>query len=559
MTQFKKNYNAQSRTYSSSWSAINVGCEACHGPGSNHVSWTGLPNSLRQDDANKGLLLLFNERDGVKWKIQPESGNARSEKAPISMRKEVDMCARCHSRRSQISDDYHVEKSLLNTHLPALLENGLFWNDGQMKEEVYNHASFEQSKMYRKGVTCSDCHDPHSQRLRLPGNQTCLQCHASTKYDSTSHHFHQATSPGASCAGCHMPTTTYMSIDPRHDHSIRVPRPDLSLSNGTPNACNKCHTDKTIRWAANAALRWYPQLTRRAPELAAALMSGQKLDSNSIALLDNVMADPEQSSIVRATALSRIPTGVSTERTVAMLLDKDPLLRMTAIEAISGMPEEFRSVWLRPLLSDPVTGVRISAARWLADVSTADWNKLDKIALVAAEKEYVAVQYFNADRPEAYNNLATFYADQQDWENAESALKIAIEMDPSGAVSLMNLADIYRAQGKEENAHSVLQQVIRTNPGNALAQHAMGLSLIRQKQTGNALTHLHDATQLEPANTHFAFVYMLALDSSGNHVKAVAEWERAIRYHPTDQELMSICRRKEWNQVPHCVVILNRL
>ncbi len=559
MTQFKKNYDAQTRTYSSSWSALNVGCEACHGPGSNHVSWAGLSNSLRQEDGNKGLMSLFNERNGVKWSIQPDSGNAKSEQTPLSMRKEVEMCARCHSRRSQISDDYHAEQSLLNTHLPALLENSLFWNDGQMKEEVYNHASFEQSKMYRKGVTCSDCHDPHSQRLRLPGNQTCLQCHLSTKYDSTSHHFHTASSPGASCAACHMPTTTYMSIDPRHDHSIRVPRPDLSLSNGIPNACNKCHTDKTVQWAADAALRWYPQLTRRAPELAAVLMSGQKLDRDAITMLNNVMADPKQSSIVRATALSRIPTGVSTERTVAMLLDKDPLLRMTAIEACSGMPEEFRAVWLRPLLSDPVKGVRISAARWLAGVFTADWNESDKNSLVAAEKEYVAVQYFNADRPEAYNNLATFYADQQDWGNAESASKIAIEMDPSGAVSRLNLADIYRSQGKEKNAQKVLQQVIRTDPKNALAQHALGLSLIRQKHTAQALTYLHEATQLEPDNTHFAFVYTLALGSNGNHVRAIAEWERAIKDHPADQELLSICRRKEWNQVPQCVAVAGRL
>src|SRR5262249_43419870 len=125
-------------------------------------------------------------------------------------------------------------------------------------DEVYNYASFLQSKMYSKGVTCSDCHDPHTQKLRAPANGVCAQCHRPATYDTSAHHFHRAGSPGAQCAACHMPDTMYMQIDARRDHSIRIPRPDLSVTLGVPNACNRCHTNQNAQWAAAAIRRWYP-------------------------------------------------------------------------------------------------------------------------------------------------------------------------------------------------------------------------------------------------------------------------------------------------------------
>jgi predicted CXXCH cytochrome family protein len=489
-TQFKKNYAADTKTYSSTWSAINVACEACHGPGSRHLEWVKLPEAQRAGDLSYGLLQTLDDRKGVQWSIQPGSGNALRNKPPAADRKEVEMCARCHAHRSQISDDYVHGKPLLDTHIPSLIDTQLFWPDGQMKAEVYNYASFQQSRMFQKGVTCSDCHNPHTLQLRQPGNQTCLQCHAADKYQTPAHHFHRADASGASCAECHMPTTTYMSIDPRHDHSIRVPRPDLSERDHTPNACTQCHAGKSTQWAAQWALKWYPNLPLRPTPMAAA-----------------------GSSVARASALAQaIADGKADalQQTTALLVDSDPLVRKTAVDALAGGPPDIRAQWLRPLLVDPVRAVRMAAARWLAGAPTAGWSAQDLAALKTATDEYIAVQRFNADRPEALSNLGLLYADLHDWSRAETLLKQAMAMEAGTPASSLNLADVYREQGHEEEALALIRRVIGQHPDNAAAQHALGLALIRQKQFAQALQPLKKATQLEPGNPRYGYVYRLA-------------------------------------------------
>src|SRR6185436_1639902 len=113
---------------------------------------------------------------------------------------------------------------------------------------------------YARGVTGSDCHEPHGGKLRAEGNAVCTQCHAATTYDARAHHHHPDGSAGTQCVACHMPTRTYMQIDPRHDHSLRIPRPDLTVSDGVPNACNGCHADHDAAWAATVVTAtWGPE------------------------------------------------------------------------------------------------------------------------------------------------------------------------------------------------------------------------------------------------------------------------------------------------------------
>jgi cytochrome c553 len=239
-TRLEKNYDPLNKAFDTCWSEIDVSCEACHGPGSEHVSWAEQKPGWKKLEASKGLSILLDERKGVHWKIDTKTGNATRSEARNS-NNEIEMCARCHARRSPISDGYVHGEPLLDHYLPRLLDEGMYHADGQIDDEVYVYGSFVQSKMFHAGVTCSDCHEPHSLKLRAPGNGVCLQCHTAKKYDAESHYFHKLGSTGASCAECHMPPKKFMVIDPRHDHSIRIPRPDLSVELGTPNACNNCH------------------------------------------------------------------------------------------------------------------------------------------------------------------------------------------------------------------------------------------------------------------------------------------------------------------------------
>ena len=257
-TDIRKNYDSVADRFQTRWAEISVGCEACHGPGSRHLEWAkssraGKPS---ENDGAKGLSARLDERRGITWSVNAASGNAvRSQ--PRATEREIEVCAQCHARRGQIAEGYQAGKPFLDYYRPALLTPLLYHSDGQQRSEVYNWGSFLQSKMHANGVTCSDCHNPHSGKLRAEGNVICATCHTPSKYDIAAHHHHKSHSAGAACVACHMPTTTYMVVDPRHDHSLRVPRPDLSVKFGTPNACNGCHTNRDARWAANQVKQWY--------------------------------------------------------------------------------------------------------------------------------------------------------------------------------------------------------------------------------------------------------------------------------------------------------------
>jgi predicted CXXCH cytochrome family protein len=248
-TNLRKGFDARTDVYKTTWSELNVSCEACHGPASNHVAWAKKEGDWQALASTKGLAIALDERKGASWNPSADTGTARRS-APRSSSRELDTCARCHARAARLSDDYVHGKPPLDTHRLALLDGNLYWNDGQMREEVYNWGSFAQSRMHAQGVTCSDCHDPHSLKLRAPGNAVCAQCHQPAKFDAPSHTHHAAGTPGAACTACHMPTTNYMVVDARHDHSLRVPRPDLSAKLGVPNPCNACHRKETPQWAA---------------------------------------------------------------------------------------------------------------------------------------------------------------------------------------------------------------------------------------------------------------------------------------------------------------------
>jgi hypothetical protein len=269
------------------------------------VDWANKETGWKKLEANKGLSILLDEHRNVNWKIEAETGNAIRSEVRTSDN-EIEMCARCHARRSPISGGYVHGEPLLDHYLPRLLDEGMYHADGQIDDEVYVYGSFVQSKMFHAGVTCSDCHEPHSLELRAPGNGVCLQCHTAKKYDAESHHFHKPGSTGASCAECHMPPKTFMVIDPRHDHSIRIPRPDLSVELGTPNACNNCHEDKSDEWAAAQLKDWYGHAPRSFQTYARTFAASRSGDSRIGESLLQLIQATQTPDIARATALSQV-------------------------------------------------------------------------------------------------------------------------------------------------------------------------------------------------------------------------------------------------------------
>ncbi len=366
-TNLRKNFDAKTGIFQSTWSELNVSCEACHGPGSDHVAWADKEGDWKAL-AGKGLAVALDERRGIAWTAVAGTGNAKRS-APRQAAREIDTCARCHARASRLSDDYVHGRPPQDTHRLALLDDNLYWNDGQMRDEVYNWGSFVQSRMYAHGVTCSDCHEPHSLQLRAPGNGVCAQCHLPAKFDGPQHTHHAEGTSGAACAACHMPTTTYMGVDPRHDHSLRIPRPDVAAKLGAPNACNNCHAKETPQWAAAAIAKWTGKAPTSYQNFAAALRAGSLAAPGARGGLLTLIEDKAQPALVRASAIQRLGpllTPVLVDIIARELNDPDSLVRLAAVEALESSEPPTRQRYLARMLGDPVRAVRIAAARALA-------------------------------------------------------------------------------------------------------------------------------------------------------------------------------------------------
>ena len=540
-TNLRKGYDANADVYKTTWSELNVSCEACHGPASRHVAWAKKEGDWQALAATKGLAIALDERKGVTWLPAAETGNAKRS-APRTSSRELDTCARCHARAARLSDDYVHGKPALDTHRLALLDDNLYWNDGQMREEVYNWGSFAQSRMHAQGVTCSDCHDPHSLKLRAPGNAVCAQCHRPAMFDATSHTHHAAKTPGAACTACHMPTATYMVVDPRHDHSMRIPRPDLSVKLGVPNACNACHRKETPQWAADAIGKWSGKAPSGFQSFAVAFHADATSSPAARGALLALIDDASQPAIVRASALvrlGRLLTFTLLPSVSRALNDPDAVVRMAAVEALASTDPATRQRYLARMLGDPVRAVRVEATRALVGPTEAGLATEDRARFDRALAELVAVQTYNADRPEGRVGLANLYAARGNAEAAIAEFRKAIAQDASFVPAYANLADLYRARGVEAEAESVLRSGIARVPNAAALHHALGLSMVRQKRTPDALRELAEATRLEPSNARFAYVHAVALNDSGDAKRALAVLADALKRQPNDRDLLS--------------------
>jgi len=539
-TNLRKNYDASTATYKTTWSDIDVGCEACHGPGSSHAAWAKQDPAARRGDASKGLAVALDERRGVTWAIDAATGNA-ARSSPRTSNREIEACARCHSRRGQFDDAWHPGLPLGNAFRVATIEPGLYHPDGQMRDEVYNHGSFLQSRMHAKGVTCSDCHDPHSQKLRTEGNAVCGQCHAPARFDVHAHHRHKPGTGSAACASCHMPTTTYMVVDPRHDHSMRIPRPDRTVALGTPNACGKCHAKEGAKWAADAVARWYPQKKLGAQTFAEAFVAGDRGAPGATAALVALLADSSQPSIVRASALARLarhPGRSGGAAIVKALDDGDAMVRAEAARQLRDADPALRLRVLPRLLADPVRSVRIEAARGLAGAPARRLAESDRARFDAAVAEYEAALRFNADRPESHTEFGGLQLARGRPDAAVDSFRKALALDPAFAPAAVNLADYYRGRGQEREAEAVLREALKADPSAAGVRHALGLSLARQKRMPEALTALREAARLAPDDARFAYVHGVALHDAGKRMEAVKTLEAALARHPYDRDIL---------------------
>ncbi len=530
-TGVKRGYDLASDSYRTTWAEIDVGCQACHGPGSAHVDWA-------RGGAKAGGATPYG--DGLQ--IDLKSADSR---------RQVESCAPCHARRAQIRQDIPYGRPFIDGFLPAALDVGLYHADGQIDGEVYEYGSFLQSKMYAKGVRCTDCHDAHSGKLEAEGNALCVRCHSpetdprfpsltAKVYDSPEHHHHAQGSTGASCVGCHMPTKNYMVVDPRQDHSIRVPRPDLSVRLGTPNACNGCHADRKPEWAEHQVATWYGDAARSGPHFADTIAAARNGDASSIPGLMELAVDPEQPVIVRATALALLePAGAQIAPVlVHAAKDEDPWLRSAAAGACDALPAEARLQVAEPLLSDPVLGVRIEAARVLSVVPADRVPANARERLASGLREFEAAQRVQNDLPGAHLSLGIVYANRGEDTRAEAEYRIALRMDPAFLPASFNLATLLNKVGRNADAETVLRDAIALTPAQGELHFSLGLLLAEDGKLEPAASELGRAAELMPTRGRVHYNHGLALLRIGKRSEGAAALRTAYSLEPRDPQIV---------------------
>lgn len=497
-TNLRKNFDPETNTYDTQWSEIDVSCEACHGPGSTHVDWANIDPMGRPAADNYGLEVDTSDIDNQQL---------------------VDLCAACHSRRSEIGDYDHSQGELLDSLVPSLLAENLYHPDGQILEEDYVWGSFLQSKMYANGVRCDDCHNVHSLQLHREGNDLCLQCHLSDTYDTSTHHFHKhvvddVPSDGALCVKCHMPEQPFMVIDYRADHSIRVPRPDLTLEIGVPNACGQsgCHDDQTVEWSADAYTRWYGEA--RKPHFGSVLAAARNGDPDAEAGLHSLLENTLNPVIVRATVLNALQAfdGERVDKAMRLALaDEQALMRITAVDAVSHPTPEGLAERLGPMLFDSARAVRIRAAARLADVGPEYLTPLQREALDKQLAAYVESTRHSLDFAAAGLNLGNLYAVQEDATKAEHYYRMALDVDDLFFPAKMNLAVLTSQQGRNDEAEELLREVLNDHPEQHDAAFSLALLLIGLNRVDEGATFLARAAEGLPERARVQYNYGLLL------------------------------------------------
>ncbi|MEP1471449.1 MAG: tetratricopeptide repeat protein [Halieaceae bacterium] len=535
-TDLQKNYDARTRTFSTTYEEVNVGCESCHGPGSKHTDLAATGKLLGGKDS--GFQTALAQRG--EWAF-PDGENIAKRQTPLQSNAQIDNCARCHARRSSLGD-YHYGADLLDTHRLSLLRSPLYYHDGQIQDEVYVYGSFIQSKMHMAGVVCSNCHEPHTAEIRAPGNAICAQCHKPDVYDSPEHHHHSADSTGAQCANCHMPETTYMGVDPRRDHSMRIPRPDLSVVMGTPNACNQCHLDKDADWSLSALREWGVQFRDTGQHPARAFALADAGDVRVLPQLTAIAQDTKAPPVWRATAIESVSDSGGNREILQLasqfLYDDNAMIRTSTVNSMESLPLNQRYQLLRPLIDDDVTSVRLAVANSLAGVPLDQIPETEAAALVALFKEFQSVHRLHADMPSVQMQLGLFYYNRGDLPASEAAYREALVLNPQLIPAYLNLADLLRTANREDEARQQLLAALAVAPESGDTLHSLGLLETRGGNSEKALDYLGRAAAIEQNGTRHRFVYAIALHDLGQPEKAVGELEKLLRQVPGNQEVL---------------------
>jgi tetratricopeptide (TPR) repeat protein len=515
-TNLQKNYDTDADSYHTEYSSINVSCETCHGPGKLHIEY------VEGGDYKKGRKIAGSYLD-----LGKKSGQLA----------EINSCTPCHARLTEISSHHVHSIELMDNFIPEIPTTEHYYADGQANDEDFNYTSFAQSKMFRRGVKCSNCHEPHSAKMLFPGNQLCLQCHKKT-YDDPGHTFHPVGGAGAECRNCHMPGKFYMGNDFRYDHTFRVPRPDLSVKYGTPNACINCHKEKTNQWASEAIVKWYGPV--RKYHFAEDLIPGSRLDENSEVHLLHLLKDTSVPDIVKAASanyLGNIQSNGSLNALLYCLNLPDAGIRYRALKSLSGFPPDQWLNAVAPLLQDSTRAIRIAAADLFVSLPANQIPANYYDAYIKAKTELEEYLMYQSDFAMGKVMLGDYYLKQNNYYTAIKFYQQGLKKDSALNYARMNLSVAYNLSQQNNLALQVLQEAVKIEPGNERGWFNLALLYNEMNNKEGAEKALAKSVALKSQNPRVYYNYGLLLQQAGKNKQAILIYEQGLKIARDDEQL----------------------
>jgi tetratricopeptide (TPR) repeat protein len=536
-TRLHKNYDAAVDAYHTTMAERTVGCEACHGPMQAHVDWQHQYGQSSRVDVTVPKL---------------------------TKQQKFDNCGYCHSRRGELTADFQPGDDFFDHASLAIVDaSDTFYPDGQIREEDYEFTAFHGSHMHAAGVTCLDCHNPHSGKTLLPGNYLCLRCHSGSypkapKIDPVAHSHHQvfgydATNKvfntdlmaykmvaiagaiketGGECVNCHMPQTVYMQRHGRHDHGFTSPDPWLTKESGIPNACNRCHADKSVDWAVATTEKWYgDKMNRPARARTQILVKARNGDPDTPSLLMNLLIgnDTPYWKAVAAGFLGQWAEQPSAKDALLQALKSDsPLVREQTVHALESVAAENDGPTveaLNGLLNDPRLNVRLAAA-W-ALKATLPTNS----PTAREQQEYLNL---HADQPMGQAQWGAYYLARGDLDEAFKHYTQAIQWDANSAPFYHDLAIVLSLQGKNREAVTQLETACRLEPREADYAYGLGLAWAEAGDLTNAAAAMQKATVINPRHPRAWYNLGLIEQSLGQTATALEALQTAESVSPGD-------------------------
>lgn len=512
-TSFRKNYDPATDKYDSKYVEQGVGCESCHGPLKKHVEWQ---------------------------KAHPDGGYFGDKTVKkLTADQYLAVCGACHSRHGDMTGTFEAGEQFFDHFDPALPDMGdTFYPDGQIWDEDFEHNVFQLSYMHDAGVRCNNCHSPHTSKIRKSHNELCMDCHRSSMngriaIDPAAHGFHPMDKAGSKCTDCHYPQTPYMQRHWRHDHGMTIPDPQLTKEFGLPNACNRCHQDKSVDWSIEWVEKWYGDRMNRPTRQRARALARLKREDYSAVPEAIELLKSEKNGTWRAVYLKMLAPVLTQARdanlrqTVQQVMvdrlgDSSPLAQAAAVDALEPVISAVADK-VRPLLTAPFRLARVKAA-WVLR------HEVDLNSPVG--QELSALLRYSLDQPTGAFRWANYLNEQGRPQEALSWYAKAVEWDPHSAPFRHEYAVALSKLQRLDDALAQMREGLRLAPNDALYSHSMGLLFGELGQLPEARDALQRAVTLAPNQSRFWYNLGLAESQLGHTDAALSALAKAEELDP---------------------------